>query len=291
MSDIASTISNELTAQLPALNFEGEIIVVDREEQIVAACEDLASYRFIGFDTETRPSFKAGVSYKVSLLQLSTPLRCYLFRLNKIPLGREILRLLESESVIKLGADVAGDIRSLNELRHFKDRGFLDLQSMIWEWGIEEKSLRKMSALTLGYRISKAQRLSNWEAVNLTQQQQGYAATDAWACIEIYNKLQQMTKLSPSEIARLNKERKAAAAAAAEKRAARKAARAAEWSAYKRSQKPKQVEHSEQPAPQPIEAQTQEQREQPKPKKRIYKRRRPAVKRSDVVGEVKKLTE
>ncbi len=228
------TISNELTAQLPALNFRGEVVVVDSEEQIAAACQDLSSYPFIGFDTETRPSFKAGVTYKVSLLQLSTPTRCYLFRLNKIPFDREIQRLLESEKVVKLGADVAGDIRSLNELRHFKDRGFYDLQSVIWEWGIEEKSLRKMSALTLGFRISKAQRLSNWEAANLTTQQQAYAATDAWACIEIYNRLQELPKLSQAEIARLKAERAAAAIVAAEKKAARKAARETEWRAHRR---------------------------------------------------------
>ncbi len=235
--EITPTISNELTAQLPALNFEGEIVIVDREEQITAACQDLASYPFIGFDTETRPSFKAGISYKVSLLQLSTPLRCYLFRLNKIPFAREIQRLLESDSIIKLGADVAGDIRSLGELRHFKSRGFVDLQSMIWEWGIEEKSLRKMAALTLGYRISKAQRLSNWEATNLTPQQRSYAATDAWACIEIYNKLQQLPKLSQSEIKRLEAEHVAAAKAAAEKKAARRAAKTTEWSAYNKKRR------------------------------------------------------
>lgn len=224
---LQSTISNELTAQLPALYFKGEVVIVDREEQIEEACRDLASHKLIGFDTETRPSFKAGVSYKVSLLQLSSPTRCYLFRLNKIPFDREIQRLLESENVIKIGADVAGDIRSLNELRHFKDRGFLDLQSIIWEWGIEEKSLRKMSALTLGQRISKAQRLSNWEAASLTPQQQTYAATDAWVSIKIYNKLLKMQKLSADQIVEIRKEKAALAAESAAKRAAKKAERKA----------------------------------------------------------------
>lgn len=218
----SSTISNEQTAELPALSFRGEIVVVDREEQIAAACEDLASYRYIGFDTETRPSFRVGVIYRVSLLQLSTPTRCYLFRLNRIPFDRAIQRLLESESVVKLGADVAGDIRSLSELRHFKPKGFYDLQGVIWEWGIEEKSLRKMSALTLGYRISKAQRLSNWEAQQLTPQQQSYAATDAWACIEIYNRLQQMERLSPERRREIERQRAEAAKAAAERREAKK---------------------------------------------------------------------
>ncbi len=183
-------ISNEETAKLPALSFKGRIVVIDNEEDIAAACEDLSQYSIIGFDTETRPSFKAGVSYKVALLQLSTPTCCYLFRLNKIPLARPILKILESENIKKLGADVIGDIRALRALRQFKDRGFIDLQSIVAQWGIGEKSLRKMSALLLGHRISKAQRLSNWEAQSFTPQQKIYAATDAWVCVEIYNKLQ-----------------------------------------------------------------------------------------------------
>lgn len=235
--ELESTISNELTAQLPALTFKGQIVVVDSEEQVEKACEDLASYPFIGFDTETRPSFKAGTSYKVSLLQLSTPDTCYLFRLNKIPFAKPIMKLLESSEVIKLGADVAGDIRSLNQLRFFKDRGFYDLQSVVWEWGVNEKSLRKMSALTLGYRISKAQRLSNWEAVTLTPQQQLYAATDAWACIEIYNKLQTTPKLSDEQIAEIRKEQAIQAAEAVARREAKKAQKKSAWLDQKRSTK------------------------------------------------------
>lgn len=216
-----SIISNELTAALPALIFKGEIVVVDREEQIAAACRDLASHSIIGFDTETRPSFKAGVSYKVSLIQLSTPTCCYLFRLNKIPFAQPIIEILESPKIIKLGADVAGDIRSLNQLRPIKESGFYDLQNRIWEWGIGEKSLRKMAALVLGYRISKAQRLSNWEAVSLTPQQMVYAATDAWACIEIYNRLHSSQKLTPEQIEQIRVEQAQRAAEAAAKKAAK----------------------------------------------------------------------
>ncbi len=193
---VPAKISNEDSAKLPPLVFEGEIIIVDKEEQIAAACNDIARYPILGFDTETRPSFKAGVHYKVALLQISTPIKSYLFRLNKIPLSREILSILERKDIIKLGADVLGDLRALKQLRHFKENGFIDLQKIIGDWGIEEKSLRKMSALVLGYRISKAQRLSNWEAATYTPQQMQYAATDAWACIEIYNRLQKMTKVT-----------------------------------------------------------------------------------------------
>ena len=192
-----STITNDQTAELPSAHFDGRIVVVDREEQIEAACRDLASHRIIGFDTETRPSFKAGVTNKVSLLQLSTPTHCYLIRLCRTKLHSLLLKILSSPDIIKIGADVAGDIRSLHALRHFKERGFVDLQQIASSWGIEEKSLRKMSAIVLGKRVSKAQRLSNWEASTLTPQQQMYAATDAWVCIEIYNKLISVEPLQP----------------------------------------------------------------------------------------------
>ena len=192
-----STITNDQTADLPSAHFDGRIVVVDREEQIEAACRDLASHRIIGFDTETRPSFKAGVTNKVSLLQLSTPTHCYLIRLCRTKLHSLLLKILSSPDIIKIGADVAGDIRSLHALRHFKARGFVDLQQIASSWGIEEKSLRKMSAIVLGKRVSKAQRLSNWEASTLTPQQQMYAATDAWVCIEIYNKLMSVEPLQP----------------------------------------------------------------------------------------------
>ncbi|MFR9649424.1 MAG: 3'-5' exonuclease [Rikenellaceae bacterium] len=182
-------ISNEQTSQLPTLAFEGEVVVIDSMESVASACEDMRRWSVLGFDTETRPSFKAGVTYKVALLQLSTPEKCYLFRLSHMALPVEVIRILESPKIIKLGADILNDIRALKQLKRFTERGFIDLQKIIHEWGIEEKSLRKMSAIVLGQRISKAQRLSNWAAVQLTKQQITYAATDAWACIEIYNKL------------------------------------------------------------------------------------------------------
>lgn len=183
------TITNEQTAELPSAHFDGKIIIVDRDHQIMDVCRDLARQKIIGFDTETRPSFKAGVTNKVALLQLSTRERCYLIRLCRIKLHNTLLKILSNPNIIKIGADVAGDLRALHVLRNFNERGFIDLQHIASDWGIEEKSLRKMSAIVLGQRVSKAQRLSNWEAATLTPQQQMYAATDAWVCIQIYDKL------------------------------------------------------------------------------------------------------
>ena len=189
VNNFIDTISNEQTALLPAVEFRGEIRIVEHERDIAAACKTRAEQPGIGFDTETRPSFRPGVTFRVSLLQLSTPTVCYLFRLNKIPLAKPILQLLEDRRVLKIGADVAGDLRSLRQIRHFRDGGFVDLQGIAPEWGIGEKSLRKLSAIVLGRRVSKAQRLSNWEAATLTDKQQLYAATDAWVCTRIYEQL------------------------------------------------------------------------------------------------------
>ncbi len=192
-------ISNEQTAQLPAIEFKGEIRVIDNECDIEEACKYLQKQSVIGFDTETRPSFKPGVSFRVSLLQLSSREVCYLFRLNKIPLAKPLLKLLENKKVLKIGADVAGDLRSLRQIRHFRDGGFVDLQQIAPEWGVEDKSLRKMSAIILGQRVSKAQRLSNWEAATFTERQMVYAATDAWVCTLIYDKLLHTSKIKKTE--------------------------------------------------------------------------------------------
>ena len=189
VNNFIDKISNEQTALLPAVEFRGEIRIVEHERDIAAACKTLAEQPVIGFDTETRPSFRPGVTFRVSLLQLSTPTVCYLFRLNKIPLAKPILQLLEDRRILKIGADVAGDLRSLRQIRHFRDGGFVDLQGIAPEWGLGEKSLRKLSAIVLGRRVSKAQRLSNWEAATLTDKQQLYAATDAWVCTRIYEQL------------------------------------------------------------------------------------------------------
>lgn len=188
-NNFTDKISNEETAALPAIEFKGEIRIIEHERDIVPACKFLMKQAVVGFDTETRPSFRPGVTFRVSLLQLSTPTVCYLFRLNKIPLAKPILQLLEDRRILKIGADVAGDLRSLRQIRHFRDGGFVDLQGIAPEWGIGEKSLRKLSAIVLGRRVSKAQRLSNWEAATLTDKQQLYAATDAWVCTRIYEQL------------------------------------------------------------------------------------------------------
>jgi len=189
MGAFAESISNEEVASLPAARFGGRICVVDDEKSLEKACEYLSRQSVLGFDTETRPSFKAGAMNKVALLQLSTYDRCYLIRLCRVKPPQRLLSILERSDIMKIGADVAGDIRSLNRVRRFTSRGFVDLQTEVAKFGITDKSLRKMSSIVLGQRVSKAQRLSNWEAQTLTDQQCMYAATDAWVCLKIYDAL------------------------------------------------------------------------------------------------------
>lgn len=190
MAKFASTISNEDVAQLEPVRFDGEIVVVETVRDLLRACEVLSAQKVIGFDTETRPSFTAGMTNKVALLQLSTDKVCFLIRLNKVPLDKAIIAILHNESIKKVGAAVQNDILGLNALRRFKARGFIDLQDEVARFGIEDRSLRKLSGIIIGKKVSKAQRLSNWEAQTLTPQQQQYAATDAWVCIEILRRLQ-----------------------------------------------------------------------------------------------------
>lgn len=189
MPEYRSTISKEEIAALPPVTFGGEIVVVDTPEKLADACNFLLQQGLIGFDTESRPSFKKGVVNKIALLQLSTDDKCFLFRLCRIRLDKAILKILESKSIMKVGLSVDGDMRELSTLRPFRPKGFVDLQKMVSDYGIEDLSLLKIAAIVLGRRISKAQRLSNWESVQLTDSQKVYAATDAWVCTEIYNKL------------------------------------------------------------------------------------------------------
>ncbi len=183
------SISNEDVAALPMVQFDGQIVVVDTPQALDEACQHLAQQSILGFDTETRPSFTAGVTNKVALLQLFGGERCFLIRLNRVQMSKALTDILHRSDIIKVGAAVKNDIVGLTKLRHFTAGGFVDLQDIVENYGIKDKSLRKISGIVLGKKVSKAQRLSNWEAKTLTPQQQMYAATDAWVCVAIYEAL------------------------------------------------------------------------------------------------------
>ncbi len=189
MNTYRSTITNDELKLLPACLFGGRVEIIDHESMVHEACRYLSQFPVLGFDTETKPSFQAGVTNSVALIQLSTSERCFLFRLCRMKFHKEIIRLLADRNIKKVGVDVKGDIGNLQKIRRFRPAGFVELQNEVGNFGIEEKSLRKMAAIVLGGYVSKAQRLSNWEGRHLTQAQINYAATDAWVCLEMYDKL------------------------------------------------------------------------------------------------------
>lgn len=178
-------ISNEDLALLPAAECKGEIIVVSDNDNDAAA-DYLSGCSVVGFDTETRPSFKKGVVYPLALLQLSGGDRTFLFRVDRMKLSNRIVKILRSKYIVKVGVDIRDDIKKLQKVIAFKPENFVDLQTESVKYGIEEKSLRKISGIVLGERVSKAQRLSNWSAQTLTDQQIQYAATDAYITRKIY---------------------------------------------------------------------------------------------------------
>ena len=159
--------------------------------------------KVIGFDTETRPVFTPGAHHThLALLQLSGAGKSFLFRVNEIGMRSLMCSILSNEMIIKVGAAVNDDIRGLQYYRKFTPKSFVDLQKIVYEWGIRDKSVKKMAGIILGCKISKSQQLSNWEAKELSQAQKMYAATDAWVCREMYLKLLRSEKhpLTPEQM-------------------------------------------------------------------------------------------
>lgn len=185
------SISKQQLAELPAAQYRESIVVVDNLDMIEHAVEKLRESDLIGFDTETRPSFKKGQIYDVALIQLSTKDVCYLFRINKIGFPDLLKDLLEDESKLKVGLSIHDDFRNLHKKFEFEPKGFIELQQYVTQWNIVDKSLSKLYGILFGKRLSKSQRLSNWEAEQLGEAQQNYAALDALSCVRIYNYLKE----------------------------------------------------------------------------------------------------
>lgn len=192
------SFAEKITAQeiegLDMASFDGEIFVVNHSSGVEfdRAIEYLKNQKVIGFDTETKPCFVPKVPRnKMAILQLSGGEKAFIFRLQQVGVPAKLAALLGSSSVLKVGAAVHDDIRGLQEYRRFIPNGFVDLQRLAPEYGIGEKSVRKMAAIILGKRVSKSQQLSNWESSHLSEAQLRYAAIDAWICREMYFKLEE----------------------------------------------------------------------------------------------------
>ena len=182
-------IDKEIVRDLPIAQTDCLIELIDQPEQVDKAVAELSVCQVLGFDTETRPSFKKGVINKIALLQLSTDKKCFLFRMQMIGKNDNLRRLLEDEKIKKIGLAISGDFSKLNMWQKVSPQGVIDLQKIVPIYGIEEQGLQRIYAILFGKKISKSKQLSNWEAKILDRSQQIYAATDAWACREIYLKL------------------------------------------------------------------------------------------------------
>ena len=186
--------------ELPRVLFEGKIVVVLSVSEADKAVKSLLSRDILGIDTETRPMFHKGEHHKVALLQVSDHDTCFLFRLNRIGMPRSIISFLEDTTVPKIGLSLNDDILMLHQRANFKKGNFIDLQDHVKELGIEDLSLQKLYANIFHQRISKREQLSNWENDVLTEPQKRYAATDAWACINLYEEMRRLKESGGYEL-------------------------------------------------------------------------------------------
>jgi ribonuclease D len=188
-SPFKSTITAEEINELPLQAFEGKIAVISQAEPLKKAFEEINHTSAVGFDTETRPVFVRGQQNKVALLQIALPQKVFLIRLMHTGMTPEIIHFLQDDRVLKVGVALRDDIKALQRLKRFKPGGVFELTELSKKAGIEAEGLKKLTALVLGFRISKSAQTSNWEAEQLNEKQISYAATDAWVCREIYQKL------------------------------------------------------------------------------------------------------
>ena len=185
----AENIQNEEINELPMYQFGGGIFLIDTFEKLDHYLPLLKDQKILGFDTETKPSFKKGENNPVSLLQISTQNQAFLIRINSIGLPDEITKILSDPDIKKIGLAIRDDIKILKNINDFEPASFIDLQDYVGDFGIEAKSLKKITGIVLNKRISKSQRVTNWGREELSEAQQVYAATDAWICLKIYKKL------------------------------------------------------------------------------------------------------
>ena len=196
----AAHIDKTAVQELPLTYFEGEVIVIDRPEQVADAAAYLNQFTVLGVDTEARPSFKRGVHYPTALVQISTQERCYLFRLTHVGLPVEIAQIFANPAICKVGLAFKDDINGLRRRRDFKPANCIDLQSIVCKYGIMDLGLQKIFAIVFGKKISKSQQLTNWENSHLTPEQARYASTDAWATLLIYLALQKTKPLTKKQV-------------------------------------------------------------------------------------------
>lgn len=193
MKTLVSRYDKKMIGQLPKILFKGRIIVIQSREEAAKAVDYLLTQDILGLDTETKPTFKKGCGMNpVALLQVSTHDTCFLFRLNHIGYTDELIRLMSDDGTLKVGLSLKDDFTQLCRRKPFTPGRHMELQTLVKNMGIVDQSLQKLYANFFSQRISKTQQLSNWEADVLTEAQKGYAATDAWACIQLYEEIMRL---------------------------------------------------------------------------------------------------
>lgn len=205
---LRSKISKEEVNLLPVVVFEGKITLVDDLSKVQIALDELRRTKTVGIDTETKPSFTRGTHHKVSLVQISTNNHCFLFRLNKMEFPVALAEYFADESIRKIGLSLKDDLSGLRRLYKFVPANFVDIQSIAQSYGILELGLQKIYAILFGGKISKSQRLTNWENAELNEQQMRYAATDAWASLQIYRQLMKENKIPLKEVRKMLEEQR-----------------------------------------------------------------------------------
>lgn len=188
----AREISREEMAELPIRRYEGEVCLVASAADLERAIADVGAEQVLGWDTETRPAFRKGESYPPSLVQLATARTVYIFQLARLDVARPVAGWFAAAGIVKVGISVADDLRSLKRVFDFEERSVLDAGTVARRHGLEQTGLRNLAGIFLGIRIPKGKRTSNWAAPRLTPQQIEYAATDAWACRELYLRFREL---------------------------------------------------------------------------------------------------
>ena len=182
-------ITKEEINELPLFRFDGKIILASGEDQIDAAVAEMENEALIGFDTESRPTYKKGQFHHVALIQLALTEKVYILLVQKTGLTDRLVRFFENPDIIKVGIAIHDDLIALKKRRSFTPQGFKDLNKIATNLGFENIGARNLTAMVLGKRISKRHQRSNWENTPLSSGQIQYAATDAWICREIYKRL------------------------------------------------------------------------------------------------------
>jgi ribonuclease D len=190
--EFANALSPEAVNELAIRRYDGDVRLVLTREDAERAVADFASERVTGFDTETRPAFRAGQSYPPALAQIATARAVYLFPLLRMDFSAELGQLFSSPQTVKAGVGVADDVRQLHNVFAFTPAAFVDLGALARRHGLEKSGVRTLAALFLGFRIPKGAKTSNWAARQLSPQQITYAATDAWVCRELYLKFEEL---------------------------------------------------------------------------------------------------